>query len=325
MKRIVVTGAAGQIAYSLLFRLAHGDLFGQERISLHLLDLPEVLPVLEGVRMELEDCAFPFLEEVKIFSDPYQAFEGVEVAFLVGAKPRGMGMERGDLLLDNAKIFIEQGKALNQVAHPNVKVLVVGNPCNTNALIALHHAPKIPRKNFQAMMRLDYNRAKSLLAKKSGKQVSEIERLVIWGNHSSSQVPDFTHVKIGAKGIDEAINDKKWLREDFFTSVQQRGSAVIAARGKSSAASAANAALDAMKELFTKTPKGDFFTGGFFSEGNPYGIEENIVFGFPCRSKGDGDWEFVTDLNLDIFIREKLAVTQKELIEERSLVKRCLG
>lgn len=324
MKRVVVTGAAGQIAYSLLFRLASGALFRKEPIILHLLDLPASQGILEGVRMELEDCAFPLLHEVLLFDDPYAAFKKVDIAFLIGAKPRTLGMERSDLLLENAKIFIEHGLALNAGAHRDVKVLVVGNPCNTNALIAMHHAPNIPRKNFQAMMRLDYNRAKALLARKGQLPVGEVERLIIWGNHSSTQVPDFTHVRMNGKKIDQVIKDTRWLQEEFFETVQKRGSAVIAARGKSSAASAASAAIDAMQALFTETASGDFFTAGVISDGNPYGIEPDLFFGFPCRSNGNGDWEIVPDLSLDLFIREKLAATQKELLEERNMVQQCL-
>lgn len=321
MKKIAITGSAGQIAYSLLFRLAKGEVFGdKEKIVLHLLDIPEMQPALEGVAMELEDCAFPLLNEIKISSDPYVAFEGVDIAFLIGAKPRSAGMERGDLLHENAKIFVTQGAALNDVASRDCKVLVVGNPCNTNCLIAMHHAPNIPRKNFHAMMRLDENRARALLAKKAKVPVTEVSKLCIWGNHSATQVPDFTHAIIKGKKITDVINDEKWLREEFMTIVQKRGAAIIAARGKSSAASAASAAIDAMRTLFTPTHNDDFFTSGIYVEGNPYGIENGLIFGLPCRSKGQGDYEIVTDLDLDFFIKEKIVLTQKELIEERKYV-----
>lgn len=325
MRRIAVTGGAGQIAYSLLFRLAHGDLFGEKQeIALHLLDLKEMTPALEGVAMELEDCAFPLLREIHFGSDPYKIFKDVDVAFLVGAKPRGPGMERSDLLIDNAKIFVEQGKALNEVASKEVRVLVVGNPCNTNCLITMHHAPNLPRQNFHAMMRLDQNRAQALLAKKAHVRVQDVKRLCIWGNHSATQVPDFNQVLIGGKKAEEVIGDKKWLQEEFMATVQKRGAAIIAARGKSSAASAASAAVDAMRALYVPTPKGDFFTSAVITDENPYGIENNLVFGFPCISDGKGSYEIVSDLPLDFFIKEKIVVTQKELIEERKFVEKYL-
>lgn len=321
MKRIAVTGAAGAIAYSLLFRLANGDLFGpNEKIALNLLDIKEMYPALQGVAMELEDCAFPLLSEIKITADPGAAFNGVDVAFLVGAKPRGPGMERGDLLKDNAKIFVEQGRALNEGASRKVRVLVVGNPCNTNCLIAMHNAPNLPRKNFHAMMRLDQNRSAALLAKKANVLVEKVTRMCVWGNHSATQVPDFTNAYISDKKALDVIHDRHWLQEEFITTVQKRGAAIIAARGKSSAASAASAAIDAMRALFVSTKENDFFTSAVFSDNNPYGIENGLIFGFPCRSRGDGNYEIVSDLELDFFIKERMTLTQKELIEERKCV-----
>lgn len=320
MKKIAVTGSGGQLAYSLLFRLAHGDLFGESQpISLSLYDLPEMGPTLEGVAMELEDSAFPLLSKIKITSDLNEAFEDIDIAFLVGAKPRGPGMERGDLLKENGKIFVTQGRALNESASPAAKILVVGNPCNTNALIALHHAPKIPPTHFHAMMRLDQNRAVALLAKKAGVEVKKVENVIIWGNHSATQVPDASHAKIGGRNALDTIGDKSWLQEEWVEAVQKRGAAVINARGKSSAASAANAAIDAMRDLLYPTPAGHFFSSGIYAEGNPYGIEGNLVFGFPLHKKG-AELEIVPKLAWDYFISEKIAVTQKELIQERECV-----
>ncbi len=325
MKRIAVTGAAGQIAYSFLFRAAHGDLFPQrEEIALHLCDLPGTERALEGVAMELEDCAFPLLREIRFGSDPKECFAGIDLALLIGAKPRGPGMERADLLQDNGKIFIEQGQALNEAASVDAKVVVVGNPCNTNCLITMNHAPRIPRKNFHAMMRLDQNRAVAQLSKKTQAAVAKIKRMTIWGNHSTTQVPDFTQATIGGKKVEELISDRHWLQEDFFSTVQKRGAEIIEARGKSSAASAASALIDAVRSLYTKTEEGDWFTSAVCSDGNPYGIESNLIFGFPCRSKGDGSYEIVPDLPRDFFIQEKIAISQKELISERECIKDLL-
>ncbi|MCE5317616.1 MAG: malate dehydrogenase [Parachlamydia sp.] len=320
LKRIAVTGGAGQIAYSLLFRIARGELLGSDQpILLHILDLPSMHQVLEGVKMELEDCAFPLLIEIHIGSDPRAIFEGVHYALLVGAQPRGPGMERGDLLQQNSRIFVDQGKALNDVADRDVKVLVVGNPCNTNCLIAMQNAPKLPKRNFHAMTRLDQNRAVWQLAVKAGVRVTDVRKMTIWGNHSSTQMPDFFNAEINEKPVPEVINDHKWLEGEFLNTVQKRGAAVIAARGKSSAASAANAAIDAMRSILTPTPPGEWFSSGVCSDGNPYGIEENLVFSFPCRSKGEGDWEIVSDLIRNPFLDARLAATQQELIEERQI------
>ena len=325
IKRVLVTGGAGQIAYSLLFRIANGDFLGlQNPISLHILDLPDAVKSLEGVKMELEDCAFPLLKEIRIGSDIKKMFESVDFAFLVGAKPRGPGMERSDLLVDNGKIFIAQGQALNDTADPNVKVLVVGNPCNTNCLIARHHAPKIPKKNFHAMTRLDQNRAVFQLAHKAGVEISEVSNMVIWGNHSSTQVPDFLNAKIKGISAKEAIKDQTWFEKEFIPNVQKRGATIIAARGKSSAASAANAAIDAFKAILTPTPAGQWFSSGVCSDGNSYGIEKDLIFSFPCRSKGDGDYEIVENVVWDNYLKEKIKASEKELVEERELIKHLL-
>lgn len=321
IKRIALTGGAGQIAYNLLFRIASGEFLGSHQpIAIHLLEVPEAMQALEGVKMELEDCAYPLLKEIHIGSDPQIIFKEIDYAFLIGAKPRGPGMERGDLLNENGKIFVHQGKALNDVANPNVKVLVVGNPCNTNAWIAMTNAPKIPRTNFHSMTRLDQNRAQSQLAKKANVDNGEVSDVIIWGNHSSTQVPDFYHAKIRGKPAAEAIKDINWLEKDFISIIQKRGAAIIAARGKSSAASAAHAALEAFKSIVTPTPKNKWYSSGVCSDNNPYAVEENLIFSFPCRTKENGEHEIVGDLSLNDFLREKIKETEKELIEERELV-----
>jgi len=320
-----VTGGAGQIAYSLLFRIASGELFGNDQpIALHILELPASLPALAGVVMELEDCAFPLLQEVHIGSNPEEVFSGVNYAFLVGAKPRGPGMERKDLLQENGKIFVEQGKALDAFAAKDLIVLVVGNPCNTNCLITLKNAPSKDPSRFFAMMSLDENRAISQLAKKAGVSVSEVENIAVWGNHSSTQVPDFLHAKISGKPLPQVIGDKKWLEGEFMTIVQKRGAEVIAARGKSSAASAANAAIDAMRSIVFPTPQGKWFSCAHLAKGNPYGIQEDLVFSFPCRSKGDGVVEIISGLELDPFLKAKIAASEKELLEEKKLIEQML-
>lgn len=320
IKRIAVTGGAGQLAYSLLFRIARGEMLGMDQpLILHILEIPAMLKALEGVKMELEDCAFPLLREIHIGSDPRLLFEGVHYALLVGATPRGPGIERSELLQLNGAIFIEQGKALNEVADPAVKVLVVGNPCNTNCLIAMHNAPKLPRHNFHAMTRLDQNRAAWQLAAKAGVPVADVKRVTIWGNHSSTQVPDFLNAEIRHQPAPEVIHNQAWLEGEFIETVQKRGAAIIAARGKSSAASAASAVIDAIKALTTPTPTGEWFSSAVWSEGNPYGIDENLIFSFPCRSNGNGGWEIVPHLELNPFLTERLKVTEKELIEEREI------
>jgi malate dehydrogenase len=325
IKKVAITGAAGQIAYSLAFRIANGDFLGPNQpIALHLLDLPASDEALKGLKMELEDCVFPLLKKIEIGHRAEEIFTDVHYAFLVGAKPRGPGMERKDLLADNGKIFVEQGKALNGAASKDVRILVVGNPCNTNCLIAMHHAPKIPKNQFHAMTRLDQNRAAFQLAAKANVAIEEVSHLTIWGNHSSTQVPDFVNAKIHGKPVLKVINDRSWLENEFISIVQKRGAQVINARGKSSAASAANAAIGALKAVTLPTPAGQWFSSGIDSKKNPYGIDEDLVFSFPCRSKGEGDVEIVTALAIDPFLRDKLALTQKELIEERDLVRSLL-
>lgn len=321
VKRIVVTGGAGQIAYSLLFRIANGELLGNKQpIALHILEVPDCIAALKGVVMELEDCAFPLLREIHFGSDPYTVFKGAHYVFLVGAKPRGPGMERKDLLNENARIFIEQGKALQDAADPSVLTLVVGNPCNTNCLIALKQAKKLNARQFFAMTRLDQNRAHYLLAKKAQVEISDVRNVAIWGNHSSTQVPDYFHALIRERPVTEVIQDHEWLESSFFSLVQKRGAEVIAARGKSSAASAANAAIDSMKSIVFPTPAGEWFSVGIYSDGNPYGIAPGIVFSFPCRSYGEGKIEIVKGLEINSFLREKISTSEKELLEEKTLI-----
>ncbi len=325
VKRIAVTGGAGNICYSLLFRIANGDLLGKNQaIALHILDIPQAIDKLEGVRMELEDCAFPLLKEILIGTDPHIIFQKVDYAVLVGAKPRGPGMERKELLKENGKIFIQQGQALNSAASENVKVLVVGNPCNTNCLIAMHNAPRIPRENFMAMTRLDQNRAMSLLAYKANADVSEVSRVAVWGNHSSTQVPDFVNAKIRGHGTMELIPDRRWLENEFIETIQQRGAEIIKQRGQSSAASAANAIIDSFQSLHEATPAGDWFSLAVCSDGNPYGIAEDLIFSFPCRSDGAGGYEIVPNVPWDDFLKGKIKATEKELLEEKSLVEELL-
>jgi malate dehydrogenase len=321
LKRIAVTGAGGQIAYSLIFRIAAGEMLGSDQpVALHLLELPQTIESLKGVVMELEDCAFPLLKEIKIGSDPNEVFGGVHYALLVGAKPRGPGMERKDLLASNGAIFIEQGKALNATAASDVIVFAVGNPCNTNCLIASHYAPKIPKERFFSMMRLDQNRATSMLGSKAAVPIEQVSQVAVWGNHSSTQVPDFVNAKIQGKPALDVIKDRKWCEEVFVPGIQKRGAAVIAARGKSSAGSAANAIIDSIRSLVFPTPEGEWFSTGLISNGNPYGIQENIIFSFPCRSKGEGKVEIVGNVPWDHFLKSKISLSEKELIEERDMI-----
>lgn len=325
LRRIAITGGAGQISYNLLFRIASGEMLGADQpVALHILELSDAIKALEGVRMELEDCAFPLLREIRIGVDPFQIFEGIDLALLIGAKPRGPGMERGDLLKDNGRIFVEQGRALNAVASPKTIVMVVGNPCNTNCLIAMHHAPKIPRTHFHAMMRLDENRSKGLLARKSGVGVEQVTQMTIWGNHSATQVPDFFHARIEGKPVTQVIKDQQWLETEFMSTVQKRGAAIIAARGKSSAASAANAIVHAIQTLYRPTPGGDWFSSAICSDGNSYGVAEDLVFSFPCRTKGDGTCEIVQNLDWNSFLKTKIHASELELKEEREVVFREL-
>lgn len=322
IKRIAVTGGAGQIAYQLLFRLAHGDLFGHDQpIALHILEVPAVLPALEGVKMELQDCAFPLLHEIQISADPYQAFQDIDIALLIGAKPRGPGIERGDLLQENGKIFVEQGRALNEGAKADAKIFVVGNPCNTNCLIALSQAPRLSRKNFYAMTRLDQNRARFFLAHKAQIPVTEVSHMAIWGNHSSTQVPDFMHARLKGKPTEEIIQDRRWLEQDFIQLVQKRGAAIIQARGKSSAASAAHALIECVRDTFHPTRADQWYSLALVSDGNPYGIEDQLIFSFPCRTTEQGNIAIVSGLDIHEFLDVKLRETERELLEEREFVK----
>ncbi|NGX60298.1 MAG: malate dehydrogenase [Chlamydiae bacterium] len=320
-KVVAVTGGAGQIGYSVLFRIASGEMLGADQpISLRILELPTAKQMLDGVVMELQDCAFPLVEDVHISTDPYEVFEEVDIALLIGAFPRGPGMERKDLIHKNAEIFINHGKALSEKADPNALVLVVGNPCNTNALITLAHATNLDSRRIFAMTCLDENRAKAQLAMKAEAHVRDVRRVAIWGNHSATQVPDFTNAQIAEKPVEEVICERSWLETTFFETVQKRGAAVIAARGKSSAASAANAAIDTIQHLMQPTEEGTWFSVGLHSDGNPYGVQNNLIFSFPCISKGEGLVEIVPDLEWSSFIKEKIAITEKELLEEREAI-----
>ncbi|CAM8889109.1 unnamed protein product [Rhodiola kirilowii] len=323
---VAVSGAAGMISNHLLFKLASGEVFGPDQpIALKLLGSQRSFEALEGVAMELEDSLYPLLREVIISTDPYEVFQGVEWALLIGAKPRGPGMERADLLDLNGQIFAEQGKALNAVASHNVKVIVVGNPCNTNALICLKNAPNIPAKNFHALTRLDENRAKCQLALKAGVFYDKVSNVTIWGNHSTTQVPDFLNAKIHGVPAKEVINDIKWLEEEFTEKVQKRGGELIKKWGRSSAASTAVSIADAIKSLVTPTPEGDWFSSGVYTNGNPYGIAEGIVFSMPCKSKGDGDYELVKDVIFDDFLRQRIAKSEAELLAEKRCVAHLTG
>lgn len=320
--KVAVTGAAGQIDYSLLFRLASGETFGAETsVELQLLEVEPALPALEGVVMELDDCAFPLLEKISITSDAKEGFKDANWAILVGAAPRKAGMERGDLIKVNGGIFVEQGQALTRAAE-DVRVLVVGNPCNTNCLIAMNKAPEIPRERWFAMTALDANRAISQLAQKSGASSREVSNMTIWGNHSATQYPDFYHAKIKGKPVTEVISDHQWLQTDFISTVQKRGAAVIAARGASSAASAANGVIDSIQNLLRPTPAGDWFSIAVPSDGS-YGIPEGIVFGYPVRSNGR-EYEIVQGLDWNEFAQEKIKATLAELEQERDTIKEML-
>ena len=319
-----MTGAAGQIAYSLLFRIAGGELLGPDQpVALHLLEVPEAEGSLKGTVMELEDCAFPLLADVKMGTDPGVVFRDVDYLFLVGAKPRGPGMERKDLLGENGKIFAAQGAAIGRVC-PQALVLVVGNPCNSNCLIAQKAAKGMDPYRFFAMTRLDQNRAASMLARKAGVPLRDVSHVTIWGNHSSTQVPDALHALIQKKSAIEVIGDRKWCEETFVTEIQKRGATVIAARGKSSAASAAHAALQAMQSLIFPTPKGEWFSMAMLSDKSPYPVGKGLIFSFPCMSRGEGKLEIVPGLEWDTHIKAKIAMTEKELMEEKELIKDLL-
>jgi malate dehydrogenase len=313
--KVAITGAAGQIGYSLLFRIAAGDMLGKDQpIILQLVEIPPAMKALEGVIMELEDCAFPLLAGIEASDDPRKGFEGTEVALLVGARPRTKDMERKDLLGANGKIFVPQGKALNDVASRDVKVLVVGNPANTNSYIAMKSAPDLPRESFSAMVRLDQNRAMSQVAKKLGCPVTDVKKLTIWGNHSATQYPDAYHAEVNGKSVASLVNDQAWIEKDFIPKVQQRGKAIIEARGASSAASAASAAIDHVRDWVLGTPTGDWVSMAVPSDGS-YGIPEGILYGFPTTCEG-GKWSIVQGLEIDAFSRARMDATLKELQEE---------
>jgi len=320
--RVAVTGAAGQIGYALLPRIASGEMFGKDQpVILQLIEIPDekAMKALEGVAMELDDCAFPLLQGMVLTSDLKAGFDGVNWALLIGSRPRGPGMERNDLIKINGPIFVGQGKAINDHAAKDVRVAVVGNPCNTNALIAMHAAKDLPKQRFTAMTRLDENRAKAQLAQKAKRPVTSITNGTIWGNHSATQVPDFTNTKIDGKPAHEVISDHAWLKGDFFKTVQQRGAAIIAARGSSSAASAASALIDHVRDLHTPTTKGEWHSVCVVSDGS-YGVKEGLISSFPVTSDGKGNWEIVKGLKVDAFMQEKIAATVKELEMERSVV-----
>ncbi|OBG47473.1 malate dehydrogenase [Mycobacterium alsense] len=317
--KVAVTGAAGQIGYSLLFRLASGSLLGADRpIELRLLEIEPALKALEGVVMELDDCAFPLLSGVEIGADPNKIFDGVNLALLVGARPRGPGMERGDLLEANGAIFTAQGKALNSVAADDVRVGVTGNPANTNALIAMSNAPDVPKERFSALTRLDHNRAISQLARKTGAKVTDITKMTIWGNHSATQYPDIFHAEIKGKNAAEVVNDQNWIENDFIPTVAKRGAAIIDARGASSAASAASATIDAARDWLLGSPKGDWVSMAVLSDGS-YGVPEGLISSFPVTTK-DGNWSIVQGLDIDEFSRARIDKSTAELADERKAV-----
>ena len=317
--KVAVTGAAGQIGYSLLFRLASGSLLGDRPIELRLLEITPALKALEGVVMELDDCAFPNLAGVEIGDDAEKIFDGVNLALLVGARPRGPGMERGDLLSANGAIFTAQGKALNKVAADDVRIGVTGNPANTNALIAMTNAPDIPQSRFSALTRLDHNRAISQLAAKTGAPVTDIKKMTIWGNHSATQYPDVFHTEIGGRNAAEVVGDQDWIESTFIPTVAKRGAAIIEARGSSSAASAASATIDAAHDWLFGSAEGDWVSMAVVSDGS-YGVPEGLISSFPVITKG-GDWEIVQGLEIDDFSRARIDASTAELADEREAVK----
>ena len=320
--RVTVTGAAGQISYSLLFRIAAGEMLGPDQpIILQLLEITPALNALKGVAMELDDCAFPLLQEMILTDDPMVAFKDTEYALLVGARPRGPGMERKDLLEANAAIFSAQGKAIDAAANKAIKVLVVGNPANTNSLIAQRNAPSIDPRQFTAMTRLDHNRAMTQLAQKTGSAVTDINKMLIWGNHSSTQYPDISNTSVKGEAATGLVEDS-WYKEEFIPTVQKRGAAIIEARGASSAASAANAAIFHMRDWALGTPEGDWTSMGVYSDGS-YGIDKGLIYSFPVICK-DGDWEIVQGVEISDFSRERMTETEKELQEERDAVSHLL-
>ena len=320
--RVTVTGAAGQISYGLLFRIASGAMLGEDQpVILQMLEITPALDALHGVAMELDDCAFPLLHDVICTDDAAVAFKDADYALLVGARPRGPGMERKDLLEANAAIFSAQGKAIDSVASRNIKVLVVGNPANTNALIAQRNAPSIDPRNFTAMTRLDHNRSLTQLARKTGVTITDVTQMTIWGNHSATQYPDLYNAKVGDKPAMELV-EQSWLEDEFIPTVQQRGAAIIKARGASSAASAANAAIDHMRTWALGSAQGDWVSMGVYSDGS-YGIEEGLIYSFPVTCS-DGDWSIVQDVDVNDFSRAKMSATETELCEERDAVAHLL-
>src|SRR3954469_20250463 len=322
--KVAITGAAGQIGYSLVFRAASGQMFGPEQpVSLSLIEIAPALGALDGVVMELHDCAFPLCKGITPTTDLNEGFKDVNWALLVGSVPRKAGMERGDLLGINGKIFIGQGQAIEKNAASDVRILVVGNPCNTNCLIAMNNAKSIPPDRWFAMTRLDENRAKAQLAAKAGVDVTEVSNMTIWGNHSATQYPDFYNAKIGGKSAADVIKDEAWLKETFIPAVQQRGAAIIKARGLSSAGSAANAIIDTVRSLTSETPADDWTSVAICSDGS-YGVEEGLICSFPVRSRG-GKWEIVKDVPLNEFSKAKFDASVAELKEEKSMVAELLG
>jgi len=322
--RVAVTGAAGQIGYSLLFRIASGEMLGKDQpVILQLLDITPALPALKGVVMELDDCAFPLLQSIVATDDPKVAFKDADVALLVGARPRSKGMERKDLLEANGAIFTTQGRALSEVASRDVKVLVVGNPANTNCYIAMRNAKELKPSNFSAMMRLDHNRALTQIAQKVGKPVSAVRKMTVWGNHSATQYPDIFSVEVDGQKAATLINDQAWLEKDFIPTIQQRGAAIIQARGLSSAASAANAAMDHIRDWVHGTRDGDWVSMGIPSDGT-YGIPEGVIYGYPVTCK-NGSYEIVKGIGISDFSRGRMEATLKELQEERDSIKHLLG
>jgi malate dehydrogenase len=324
--RVAVTGAAGQIGYSLLFRIASGEMLGKDQpVVLQLLEIPDekAQKALKGVMMELEDCAFPLLAGMTATADPKVAFRDAEVALLVGARPRGPGMERKDLLEANGKIFAPQGRALSEVSSRDVKVLVVGNPANTNCLIAMKNAPELKASNFSAMMRLDHNRALTQVAQKIGKPVSGVRRMTVWGNHSATQYPDIFQCEAEGRKVWPMVNDQAWLEKEFIPTIQKRGAAIIDARGLSSAASAANAAIDHIRDWVYGTPDGDWVSMGLPSDGS-YGIPEGVIYGYPATCR-HGRYEIVQGLEVSEFSRSRMQATLKELEEERDSIRDLLG
>jgi malate dehydrogenase len=315
-----VTGAAGQIGYALMFRIAAGEMLGRDTpVEINMLEIPQALKAAEGTGMELDDCAFPLLERIDITDDPKVAFDGANVAMLVGARPRGKGMERSDLLEANGGIFKPQGEAINEVAADDVRVLVVGNPANTNCLIAAAHAPDVPRQRFTAMTRLDHNRAVGALAKKAGVPIPEVTNMTVWGNHSTTMYPDLYNARIGGEVAAEVIDDRDWIENAYIPEIAKRGAAIIEARGASSAASAANAAIDHVRDWVAGTPEGDWVSMSVSSEG-AYGVEEGLISGLPCTCAG-GEWSVVEGLEINEFSRARIDASIDELRTERDTVR----